>query len=203
MDLNKQTLEELYLQQELSDRQIAERLNVPYHRIRFARKALGIPSRPRGHNLTGDKRPAFDQGSIWRGKTRPAATRQKISAAAQAQTNRPSGQFHPYFGAFGAANPNYKTGESDERARIYSTYEWRVIIEYVYLRDAGECQRCGTFIEARHKQRHHHHIASWADFPELRLDVDNVILLCRQCHEWIHSAQNTDRHFLIGVKLSD
>ena len=201
MDIDRKFLEQKYQCEELSDRQIAELLNVPQHQVRLARKALGIPSRPRGHNLRGAKRPAFDY-AIWRGRHHTEETRQKISQAAQAQINRPSGQFHPFFGKFGSENPNYKRGRADERQAIYSTYEWRCIIEYVYLRDGGECQRCGCRIEAKHKQKHHHHIAGWADYPELRLDPDNIVLMCRQCHEWIHSGQNVDRHFLIGAKES-
>jgi hypothetical protein len=32
--------------------------------------------------------------------------------------------------------------------------------------------------------------------------MDNIVLMCRKCHEWIHSKQNIDRHFLIDVKES-
>lgn len=201
MTLDRDTLTQLYTLQQLSDRAIGELLDVPAHQVYLTRRALGIPSRPRGHNLTGGQRPAIDYGT-WRGKSRDAATRAKISAAAQQQVSRPSGQFHPMFGRTGCANPNYKHGRSPERQRVYSSYAWRVVIEYVYGRDGGECQRCGGAIEHQHKNQHHHHLAGWEDFPERRIDPENVVLMCRPCHEWIHSAQNTARHFLIGVQES-
>ena len=44
-------------------------------------------------------------------------------------------------------------------------------------RDGYKCQECGTTedLEA-------HHIKSWADYPNLRLDVNNGITLCHACH---------------------
>lgn len=200
-DFDRSYLEQKYTAEQLSDRQIADLLGCRPHQVYLARKALGIPSRPRGHNLTGSRRPAIDYATM-RGKSHAPETRAKISAAAQAQVSRPSGQFHPMFGRTGEANPNYKHGNSPERQRLYSTYEWRVVIEFVYVRDGGECQRCGAAIPEQHKQRHHHHILSFAGFPAERLNPDNVVLLCRQCHEWVHSAQNESRHFLGGARES-
>lgn len=33
-----------------------------------------------------------------------------------------------------------------------------------------------------------HHIKSVEEYPELRLDMDNLMSLCRDCHEAIHKA---------------
>lgn len=195
-------LRQKYLIEGQSDRQIAEALGVPEHRVRLARRAYGIPSRPRGYNLTGAQRPAIDYG-FFRDKTHTAGVRARISAAAQRQVNRPSGQFHPYFGAFGARNPNYRHGDSPERQRLYSTYAWRCLIEWVYIRDGGQCQKCGIHIEAEEKQRHHHHIFGFEEYPDLRLDPDNVVLMCRGCHEWLHSAANVKRIWLAPIVHND
>lgn len=198
-EIDPDMLRSKYLVEGQSDRQIAAALNVPEHRVYLARKAAGIPSRPRGHNLSGALRPQHDYGH-WRGKSRAPETRQKISAAAQTQTNRPSGQFHPMFGKQGAANPNYKHGNSPERQRIYSTYQWRCLIEFVYLRDGGRCRRCGLEIPFDHKQQHHHHFWSWDEYPEFRLHPDNVMLICRTCHEWIHSSLNVERYWVAPTR---
>lgn len=189
-------LVELYVRQEQSDRQIAEALGIPAHRVYKARLSYGIQSRPRGHNLSGDKRPAWKNGHPWQGRQHTPETRAKISDAAKKQSSRPSGQFHPYFGAYGDSNPNYKHGKSPDRQRIYSTYQWRCLIEFVYIRDGGKCRRCHCQIEAKHKQQHHHHFWSWDEYPEFRLHPDNVMLICRECHEWIHSSENVDRNWM-------
>jgi 5-methylcytosine-specific restriction endonuclease McrA len=51
----------------------------------------------------------------------------------------------------------------------------------VKTRDNHKCQECGTTedLEA-------HHIKSWADYPDLRLDVSNGITLCHACHVKLH-----------------
>jgi 5-methylcytosine-specific restriction endonuclease McrA len=52
---------------------------------------------------------------------------------------------------------------------------WR---DSVYKRDSYTCQHCrkvGGELNA-------HHIKSYKDFPKLRLDVDNGLTLCRECH---------------------
>ena len=51
--------------------------------------------------------------------------------------------------------------------------DWR---DKVINRD-GVCQCCGG-----HKHLEAHHIFSWEDYPDLRVDVDNGVTLCRWCH---------------------
>ena len=60
--------------------------------------------------------------------------------------------------------------------------QWRTA---VYQRDHYTCQRCG------HKgtKLHAHHNKSYADFPNLRFDVDNGITVCIPCHEKIHNRK--------------
>lgn len=50
-------------------------------------------------------------------------------------------------------------------------------VREVKARDEYKCQDCGATedLEA-------HHIKSWADYPDLRLDVNNGITLCHACH---------------------
>ena len=56
--------------------------------------------------------------------------------------------------------------------------EWR---EYVFYRDESKCRVCGKVgcLQA-------HHIKSFAKYPELRLDIDNGITLCKDCHIELH-----------------
>ena len=43
------------------------------------------------------------------------------------------------------------------------------------------CAKCKS-----RKRLHCHHLKSWADFPELRYDVSNGEVLCRNCHIEVH-----------------
>ncbi|MEI4473559.1 HNH endonuclease [Frigidibacter sp. MR17.24] len=56
----------------------------------------------------------------------------------------------------------------------HAVRQWR---EAVLYRDGLTCTKCGADedLEA-------HHLARWADFPELRLDLDNGTTLCKACH---------------------
>ena len=60
--------------------------------------------------------------------------------------------------------------------RASSEYiQWRTA---VYKRDDYICQRC----KVKGGRLESHHIKSFADYPELRFEVDNGITLCKLCH---------------------
>lgn len=61
--------------------------------------------------------------------------------------------------------------------------KWRYTIAYiewhdkVFKRDDNTCQHCGSI-----KSLIAHHIKSYTEFPDLRIDINNGITLCRSCH---------------------
>lgn len=64
--------------------------------------------------------------------------------------------------------------------------QWR---KAVYQRDDYTCQKChqrSTFLNA-------HHICNYADYPEMRFDIDNGITLCKECHHLFHQTYG-NRH---------
>jgi hypothetical protein len=92
----------------------------------------------------------------------------------------------------GANNPAWKGGVTPERQRLYKTQEWKQLVKAVYKRDEYCCQRCG----AEHKggnEFNAHHLKSWADHPELRFTLSNLITLCDACHDWVHSNANVGK----------
>ncbi len=97
----------------------------------------------------------------------------------------------------GKNNPAWKGGVTPERQRLYKSQEWKALVSSVYARDNYICRRCQKQVSGVGKRRAHaHHIKSWADYPELRKDPSNLVTLCRTCHEWVHSLENTSRDFL-------
>ena len=96
----------------------------------------------------------------------------------------------------GAGNPNWKGGKSaEERARVPFMAEWAAWRRRVYHRDGYACRRCGLKPKTRSTLRAHH-VAPWAQYPELRFDLDNGVTLCRDCHGWVHGKANTERELL-------
>lgn len=96
----------------------------------------------------------------------------------------------------GASNPNWKGGvnavENNRRMWDAEVGQWR---RRVFARDRHTCQRCGLSPKTRNTLRAHH-IATWADHPDRRFDIDNGTTLCRTCHDWVHSKDNVDRELL-------
>ncbi len=83
----------------------------------------------------------------------------------------------------GENHPNWKGGitplNTRERSKL-EYIEWRLM---VFSRDNFTCQKCG---DNRGGNLVAHHIKSFARHPELRIDVNNGITLCRECHKEIH-----------------
>ena len=47
----------------------------------------------------------------------------------------------------------------------------------VFKRDGRSCRKCGAI-----NHLHAHHIKSWAQYPDLRFDPSNGMILCSKCH---------------------
>jgi hypothetical protein len=84
----------------------------------------------------------------------------------------------------GTKHPNYKNGGAgySERITAMGKLEYKNWRRFVFERDGYSCQQCqqsGKRLQAHHKK-------SWANYPELRYEVDNGITLCLKCHREFH-----------------
>lgn len=93
-------------------------------------------------------------------------------------------------------NGNWKGGISPEREAVYSSAKWLNLVKKIYSRDENKCRLCGKEKEIQDKYKFHvHHISSFKN-RILRYDLNNLVLLCNQCHFFVHSKKN-EKHLFI------
>lgn len=106
-----------------------------------------------------------------------------------------NGANNPMYGKFGAKNPNWIDGSSPERQKMYARSVWKELIKSVFSRDEYKCLRCGALRSGSNKL-HAHHIKPWAGNKKFRFSLSNIITVCRNCHNWIHSKANINNEYL-------
>ncbi|MGG0185152.1 HNH endonuclease [Bacillus rhizoplanae] len=67
-----------------------------------------------------------------------------------------------------------------ENKPFYNSDEWKFVRSQVYERERGYCQRCGRFVFGR--SAHVHHIIAIKKDETLKLELNNLMLLCPKCH---------------------
>lgn len=86
----------------------------------------------------------------------------------------------------GDKNGNWNSGLTKEERfklrRYPEYYKWR---EAVYKRDDYTCQYCG---DNKGGNLNAHHIYNYMEHPNLRLDLDNGVTLCNECHKLFHDT---------------
>jgi len=68
---------------------------------------------------------------------------------------------------------------------FYNSKKWKDKRKYILYRDGYLCQECkkyGRNTEAKVV----HHIKELEDHPELRLKNNNLVSVCKSCHNKIH-----------------
>jgi len=83
-------------------------------------------------------------------------------------------------------NNKWKGWVTPENEKFRKSQEYKYWRRSVFERDRFTCQHClvkWVKIQA-------HHIKSFSKFPEERLNIDNWITLCFNCHKNIHANMN-------------
>lgn len=105
------------------------------------------------------------------------------------------GEANGMYNVRGKNNPNWKGGISTERQDFYNSLEWKESVKFVFRRDNFVCQNCGqTHMDKKHPL-HIHHIVSFK-IKSLRADTNNLILLCKTCHDFVHSKKNINNKYI-------
>lgn len=79
----------------------------------------------------------------------------------------------------GELNHLWKGGITPTNTRIRKSSEYKQWRSDVFERDNWTCQTCGC----RGVELNAHHIKPFAHYPELRLNTDNGVTLCTDCHD--------------------
>jgi hypothetical protein len=161
-------------------------------------KQAGIETRKRGTNPG----PQFKKGvrSAFAGRTHNTESRAKIGAASLEQGRVPylRNGVHWLHTVTPDQNPNWKGGATPERQEFYRSKEWKDACKAVWRRADAKCERCATDFRTQDRsieQFHIHHIVSFR-VKEMRTDQNNLALLCKCCHRWVHSKKNVGLEFI-------
>lgn len=117
------------------------------------------------------------------GKHLSKEARNKISLSMK---GRFAGENNYFYGKryIGKDNPNYNPNLTDEEREmgriIEGYYEFR---NNTYKRDNYTCQCCG---DKKGGNLNAHHIYGYAEYKDLRINVNNSITLCEECHKEYH-----------------
>lgn len=92
---------------------------------------------------------------------------------------------------------SYKGGISPERQKWHGIKEWKDIVAQVRFRDNDTCQLCGIHhSDSKYKRNYDiHHIVNF-EVESMRYDINNLVLLCKKCHTFVHSKKNINGVFL-------
>lgn len=127
--------------------------------------------------------------------------RRSVSEARQLKHWGLSGEVNGMFGKTGEASPVWKGGLTPERQALQHSPDWKEVSKAVWKRDRAKCQRCGKQCKPNDRAFHVHHRITF-EVSEVRLNVDNLVLLCPGCHRWVHGRKNTHRLFLGSFQAS-
>lgn len=75
---------------------------------------------------------------------------------------------------------------------FYTSAKWKRKRENILRRDGYECTICKRY--GRHKSAEIvHHIKSIEEAPELRLNSENLMSVCKDCHNKLHPEKGGRR----------
>lgn len=83
---------------------------------------------------------------------------------------------------WGEYNGNWKGGVTYSDKKERQSYKYQIWRKEVIKRNNNICQCCLRKINENNLMAHVHHIYNFSDYKNLRINVDNGITLCQECH---------------------
>lgn len=186
----------MYTIQGLSTYDIGKIYNRDSTRVHDWLRDFNIPTRRRGENLK--KGQAVHNYGVnncinsFAGKHHTTETRQNLSAQATGRPNpKIQGEKNGMAKRKGSLSPLWRGGHTPHRLKVYATYQWRRIDRLVRKRDVV-CQRCGGSESALAV----HHTKGFDG--TVNVDTSDLVLLCKSCHDWVHSRKNLQHTYLVA-----
>lgn len=185
-----------YIEKGKSTNQIAREIGRNSKRVWEWIKDYGLETRPRG----SDYGQLFKQGSesAFKGRSHTKENKELFRELRLADGRMPYMKDGKHWLRHeGARSPNWQGGISPERQAFYSSEQWADAVKAVWSRDDATCQKCGKHHNTAIARGtfHIHHIVSFR-VRELRAETSNLVLLCRDCHLWVHSRRNSEKDFI-------
>jgi len=155
----------------------------------------GIETRPRGSDLSRQWKEGI-RTTPWIGRKHSDSTKEKIRMArirdGRVPYLMPDGS-HYMKGRRGPMHHSWQGGLTPEREALSHSDEWISVVKEIWKRADAKCERCGKdhrSVDDRKKDGFHiHHIKPFR-VKEYRCDPSNLVLLCRPCHNFVHSRNN-------------
>lgn len=173
-NLPKEEIAERLLSTDATTRSIANEYGCSATTIKVIFKAyttreqrLEAKNRKHGLSMKGRANPQLKEwneshkGITWTGRKHTDETKRKMSQARR-----------------GRDNPHWKGGLSELVKGIRRSPEYHQWRKVILERDKHTCQDCGKTqnVDA-------HHIQSIFDYPEGVFEIDNGLILCKDCHK--------------------
>lgn len=194
----KEWLYEQYVTNGRTANDIAREIGRDPKRVWEWMRDYGIETRKRGY---GDPEQQFKKGQpgVFTGHHHTEETKEKLRKARLEDGHVPylvNGQH--WLKQEGKHPATWKGGVSPERQALYATQRWKDAVKEVWKRENATCQLCGKRQnDDREHAFHIHHVYTFAEYPRLRTNPDNLVLLCRDCHLYVHSKKNADLKFML------
>ena len=97
----------------------------------------------------------------------------------------------------------YTTERVKEADKYTKTATWQSLRKEIIIRDKGCCVLCFLSGKIEYRQLQVHHIIKRVDNPSLAYDRDNLVTLCRTCHEEVEKLSPSKQRELLKIKQQE
>lgn len=194
----KDWLEDQYFNKGKSVAEIARIINRNPKRVLEWFNDYGIKIKGRGQHENCNK---FKKGNVssFKGRKHSEITKNKLREISLKDGRVPYLKDGVHWLHYYNLKPaSWKGGVTPERQAMYSSDKWKECVKHVWKRDNATCQRCGKKHNDGNRNTFNiHHIYPFAKYKHLRCQPDVLVLLCRDCHLFVHSKKNINHEFML------